>query len=362
VHIACKSAWATEPQPPDLIGTNASMPPLNMQDYYDFVYALADRYWGKIARYSIENEAAAPTFWGGSAEEYAALLGTAYQAVKAADPGAIVVNDGLSSTGLTFMIAADMFQAGLEQEAVDYMNAAYANFAPGRRGDNPLYADSPEELGNMILSDLGQRYLSWMPMEAALQASMDAFQIHYYAPPRLMKGVMDWVKGKLLAQGPGLPFEVWELGYGWDDVLPLDVIAQARAVPMLLATAVGEGATFVEYWRWTDASELEGTGVTGLVTAQGPRPGAYALGDCAPLLNGTLQSQPLDAGPGVAGYKFWNGAGPFVIVWRSEPGSGTVSLPMDGPTVSVKNLVTQGVSQADPAAVPLGEDPLLITP
>jgi len=80
-------------------------PPGNYQDYADFLYAMASRYKGRIRAYQIWNEpnlnVAGRSEWGGrppNPGEYTALLRVAYQAIKQADPNAMVISAGLSPT------------------------------------------------------------------------------------------------------------------------------------------------------------------------------------------------------------------------------------------------------------------------
>jgi len=84
----------------------ASAPPDNPQDYADFVGQMAARYkagspYGTIQAYEIWNEPNLSREWGNKAPnpaEYVALLKAAYQAIKKADPNAIVISAGLSPT------------------------------------------------------------------------------------------------------------------------------------------------------------------------------------------------------------------------------------------------------------------------
>jgi LysM repeat protein len=80
-------------------------PPANYQDYADFLYAMASRYKGRIRAYQVWNEpnlnVAGRSEWGGrppNPAEYTALLKVAYQAIKQADPNAMVISAGLSPT------------------------------------------------------------------------------------------------------------------------------------------------------------------------------------------------------------------------------------------------------------------------
>jgi hypothetical protein len=76
-------------------------PPNNYQDYADFVYALASRYKGRIRIYQIWNEPNLAREWGNrppNPSEYTQLLKLGYEAVKKADPEALVISAGLAPT------------------------------------------------------------------------------------------------------------------------------------------------------------------------------------------------------------------------------------------------------------------------
>lgn len=80
-------------------------PPDNLQDFADFLFALASRYKGRIAAYQVWNEpnlnVPGRSEWGGrppNPAEYAEMLKIAYKAIKAADPEAWVVSAGLAPT------------------------------------------------------------------------------------------------------------------------------------------------------------------------------------------------------------------------------------------------------------------------
>lgn len=80
----------------------AGPPPEDAQDYADFVYALANRYKGKIQAYQIWNEPNLAREWGGHRPDpagYARMLRLAYAAIKKADPNAIVISAGMAPTG-----------------------------------------------------------------------------------------------------------------------------------------------------------------------------------------------------------------------------------------------------------------------
>jgi hypothetical protein len=89
-------------------------PPAKMSDYGDFAGAVAARYKGRIQAYQLWNEANLAREWNGkapSAKEYTEMLKVAYEAIKKADPDAIVINGGLSPTtaGLPLAIPDSQF-------------------------------------------------------------------------------------------------------------------------------------------------------------------------------------------------------------------------------------------------------------
>ncbi len=77
-------------------------PPDDYQDLADFLYAVADRYRGRIRAYEVWNEPNLAREWGGQLPDpgkYAELLRLSYAAIKRADANAMVISAGLSPTG-----------------------------------------------------------------------------------------------------------------------------------------------------------------------------------------------------------------------------------------------------------------------
>jgi hypothetical protein len=75
--------------------------PVDPQTYADFVGRVATRYRGKVRTYVVWNEPNLASEWGDlqpNPAAYVALLQTAYEAIKAADPTARVVSAGLAPT------------------------------------------------------------------------------------------------------------------------------------------------------------------------------------------------------------------------------------------------------------------------
>ncbi len=104
--------------------TQEDGPPTNFQTLANFVGALAERYRGRVDAYEIWNEQNLRREWNSrshpiSAAQYVEMLRLSYNAIKAADPAAIVVAGGLAPTG---------FNDGVN--AIDdrvYLQAMYAS-------------------------------------------------------------------------------------------------------------------------------------------------------------------------------------------------------------------------------------------
>lgn len=93
-------SWASGRQYPDPAGVIMS-PPRDTQDFADLAFAVASRYRGRIAAYQIWNEPNLSREWGGQPPNpaaYVELLRVGYQAIKRADPNAIVISAGMAPT------------------------------------------------------------------------------------------------------------------------------------------------------------------------------------------------------------------------------------------------------------------------
>jgi hypothetical protein len=89
-------AWARPSE------TLLSHPPSNLTDFANFLTALATRYKGQVAAYEIWNEPNLYYEWGNLDPDpaaYTEMLKTAYTAIKAVDPEALVISGGLATTG-----------------------------------------------------------------------------------------------------------------------------------------------------------------------------------------------------------------------------------------------------------------------
>lgn len=87
---------------PNLSGDFVDAPPNNPADYGTFCGTVAARFQGRIAAYQVWNEPNLSREWGNqppNAAGYVALLAACSNAIRAADPTAIIISAGLSPTG-----------------------------------------------------------------------------------------------------------------------------------------------------------------------------------------------------------------------------------------------------------------------
>ncbi len=80
----------------------AGPPPTNADHLADFLFDMATRYQGRVHAYQIWNEPNLAREWGGKRPDpagYVMLLKKAYEAIKRADPNAVVITAGMAPTG-----------------------------------------------------------------------------------------------------------------------------------------------------------------------------------------------------------------------------------------------------------------------
>ncbi len=153
VRLDQQPLWSVASLPDEQIIAN--QPPVNYQDFGDFCGAVAARYRGRIAAYQVWNEPNLSREWGGRAPnpaEYTELLRVCYQAIKAADPQAIVISAGLAPTGTQPPLAmpdADFLQGMYDAGAAPYFDVLGLH-APGYK--------APPELDPAVVADPANGY------------------------------------------------------------------------------------------------------------------------------------------------------------------------------------------------------------
>ncbi|MBK7915855.1 MAG: family 14 glycosylhydrolase [Chloroflexi bacterium] len=144
VRIDRQPLWSVRSLPDEKITPN--QPPVDYQDFADFCGVLATRYKGRIAAYQVWNEPNLSREWGNESPDpaaYTELLRVCYQAIKAADPEAIVISAGLAPTGTqppAAMPDTDFLQGMYNAGASNYFDVLGLH-APGFKAPPELSAD-----------------------------------------------------------------------------------------------------------------------------------------------------------------------------------------------------------------------------
>lgn len=98
ISVVKAPSWARGDEPdPTVEG-----PPVDPQDLADFMGAMAARYKGRVQAYEVWNEQNLHYEWGNEtidAARYVQLLAAVYNAIKAADPQALVISGALTPAG-----------------------------------------------------------------------------------------------------------------------------------------------------------------------------------------------------------------------------------------------------------------------
>lgn len=157
-------------------------PPAKLQDYADFVGAVAARYKGKIAAYQIWNEPNLAREWDGKApdpKQYVELLKGAYTAIKAADPDAIVISAGLSPTTAPPPVAIpdleylnQMYAAGAKNY-FDMLGVHAAGYKATPEADPAEVAKNPALTNNDPSPEKLKRTYAFRHVEDYRQAMVD---------------------------------------------------------------------------------------------------------------------------------------------------------------------------------------------
>ncbi|MCB9098030.1 MAG: endo-1,4-beta-xylanase [Anaerolineales bacterium] len=211
VRLDQHPAWASA------VDLSLNAPPDKLADYEDFVRRVAERYRGRIKAYIIWNEPNLAIEWGGQPPDPAAfvdLMRVGYDAVKAADPAALVVSAGLAPTNSRDASAMDdreflraMYQAG----AADYFDVLGAHpysfgLAPAALqsdSDHPAFgrlaelraimAENGDEDKPVWITELGWT-IDPPPEQADIQVSLDQQAAYLTEALNIIRQDWPWVK------------------------------------------------------------------------------------------------------------------------------------------------------------------------
>ena len=151
-------------------------PPADPQDFANFLGAMAARYKGRVKAYEIWNEQNLHYEWGNEPLDparYMQLLKLAYSAIKAADPGAVVISGALTPTGAPQPWAIDdytyleaMYQNGLK-DASDAVGAHPSGYNVPPEADWQTF----QRDGLFFTGPVNNRHHSW-----SFRATMEGYR------------------------------------------------------------------------------------------------------------------------------------------------------------------------------------------
>lgn len=177
--VVAAPGWATGNNP-------VAGPPNNYDDLANFMGAMAARYKGKVQAYEVWNEQNLWYEWGGqgkmNAASYVDMLRRARNAIKAADPDALVISGALTPTGVNdgynaiddVVYLDQMYQAGLK-DIVDGVGAHMAGYnnapedwvdvntvnTPGYKGHPSFYFRRIDQLHD-VMAKYGDNKQLWI--------------------------------------------------------------------------------------------------------------------------------------------------------------------------------------------------------
>ncbi len=180
-------------------------PPNNFGDFANFLGKLASRYKGRVKAYEIWNEQNLKREWEGraiSAGDYVELLKVSYQAIKAADPNAIVISGALTPTGVNdpnigiddaiFLNQMYQYQGGVFKQYADAVGSHASGYnnapedwvdrntvnTPGFKGHGSFYFRRIDQLHQIMLNhgDNRQMWITefhWASAQAPVPAGYE---------------------------------------------------------------------------------------------------------------------------------------------------------------------------------------------
>jgi len=355
------SCWATPDPHPDqrrgAKGKTASAMPADLEAYRAWVDTAVRRYAPLgVHEYAIENEVNAANFWADSPAAYERLAAVAAAAVRAADPRALVVDCGISSTAYGVAIADDLLRRGRAAEAVAAYQRYYSRRFQRRGRDFPEVADGAG-LRAALARPEARRSLAFLEVanRLARQRVVDVRQLHFYESWDNLPALLGYVRA---AVPPGFPLQAWEVGMFWPGGNG-DATARAgelvKTVSLLLAAGVRP-----LIWlplAFDPGGRHAGEPRYGLLEPDGrPRPAAAAFQRLAAAATGATSWEGV-TGRDLAGVVFGRGGSSALVVW-SERGA---ALHLKSQPGGRAEQVTGGQVPWGREGLQVGAQPLLIT-
>lgn len=246
IKIRVGQCWATGKSPRYVRGvkqkTESGMPQ-DLSAYARFVRSVVNRYSSLgVHEYAVENEVNSPSFWAGTPDEYRTLVRVAATAIHGADPKAVVLDSGISSTAAGYGLANWLLAKGEPVQAIAAYNTYFTNRF-GTRGQEIAKANSETQLRGLLDSQQGRRNAAFIATTNRLVGNgvVDARQVHFYEQWSALPYLMQYLQATTPAK---TPLEMWETGaFIGNSRLP----AMQRSADLIktVALALSEGASKV---------------------------------------------------------------------------------------------------------------------
>lgn len=377
-------------------GKTASAMPADPAAYQAWMRAAVRRYAPMgVREYAIENEVNGQGFWAASPADYQRLAMLASAAIHRADPRALVVDAGISSTAYGVAIADKLLRRGRDAEAVAAYQRYYQRRFDRRGRDFPEVGD-PAELRIALGGQQARRNLAFMAVanQLAERKVVDVRQLHFYESWDNLPAVLAYLGGALPA---GFPVQAWEVGMFWPkgsaaDATPnaaeatpnaAEATPTAGEAPTGQATpAAGQGAPTGEQARADELAKavslLLAGGVRpviwlplafdpagrhadepryGLLDPGGAvRPAGAAFLQLATMAAGASSWQGIARGD-VTGVAFSHGSSTSMVVWSQRGGT----LQLAPRPAGHAELLGGGRVPWGAEGIAVGADPLLVT-
>jgi hypothetical protein len=115
------------------VAGNSNSPPINYQDWYDYVYAAVSRYKGSIKYWEMWNEPDLNHFWGGTQAQFIELFKVGVDAAHAADPDCMVLGPEIAGVGRRDLWMKEFLQqAGNKVDIISFHQYGAGDTAAGR--------------------------------------------------------------------------------------------------------------------------------------------------------------------------------------------------------------------------------------
>lgn len=353
--------WATGgPQRPSK-GQKPSLPPLNFNEYKEFIKKLAEHLKGRVTKYAIENEASTMSYWGGNFEEYQKILKTAYEAIREVDAsGALikVVDFGVASEAYLPIIVRDIYEDATEinsglKDAISFCKRYVAHRGISCPETKEQFKSSFQKYQKLY--DFVKRHIK------ENGPYYDIYQLHFYEEWDLLPYVVSWIKRQMANNNYQKPIEGWEIGYAWQ-IGKFDTIDHAQDLIRVISIAFQEGIERINYLPYQAVSHADKEIWRGLYDPNGnQRPALHSYR----LITETIsQAKKMDILnftesdlSGVFGYKFYTDKGQVYLLWANKEGE--ISLPIDAKTVMVKDYIGK-ISHGISSKIRISSSPIFV--